>query len=174
MNMEMYVSGDFGHQAGVHNCTIIHPQSLKFWECDLHCDCTERERDILADCVCGGRRPWRILIKAQGNRERLKRIVMLRPCVCLCTSVPGCAHRMCIYLCWHSTVCIWALVLCVSQSTFMHLRLHMFLHMSILHMILHVFISRSEVVIKVWAVWKHLLQWSKNESKNLEGKFLVV
>ncbi len=104
MNMEMYVSGDFGQQAGVHNCTIIHPQSLKFWVWPpLWLFCLKKERET-ADCVhvCGGRRLWRILITAQGNRGRLKRIVMLCPCECLCTSVSVCTHRMCIYLCWHA------------------------------------------------------------------------
>lgn len=52
--------------------------------------------------VCGGCRPWRILITAQGNRGRLKRIAMLCPCVCLCTSVLVCTYSMCMYLCWYS------------------------------------------------------------------------
>lgn len=99
----------------------------------------ERERDARRLSVCGGRRVWRILIKAQGNRGRLKRIVMLCPCECLCTSEPLCTqfvhmltHRE--KLCGCPSVSMPGfLCICVCRFTFMHLCFHMFLHMSTLH-----------------------------------------
>lgn len=99
----------------------------------------ERERDARRLSVCGGRRVWRILIKAQGNRGRLKRIVMLCPCECLCTSEPLCTqfvhmltHRE--KLCGCPSVSMPGfLCICVCRFTFMHLCFHMFLHMATLH-----------------------------------------
>lgn len=99
----------------------------------------ERERDARRLSVCGGRRVWRILSKAQGNRGRLKRIVMLCPCECLCTSEPLCTqfvhmltHRE--KLCGCPSVSMPGfLCICVCRFTFMHLCFHMFLHMSTLH-----------------------------------------
>lgn len=95
--MEMCVSSDFGQQTQVHNCTMIHPQSLKFWECDLHSDhFAERERHLKTVCVWW---PWNEEDTAQGTRRRLKRIVMLCPCVCV--FVPLClfVHAVCAYIC---------------------------------------------------------------------------
>lgn len=162
MNMEIYVSGDFGQQAGLHNCTIICPQSLKFWECDLRCD-----RSALQN-VCG--RLWRILIKAQGNRGRLKRIVMLCPCVCLCTSVPVCTHSMCMYLCWHTgmyfcgcpSLCVYSMYLGTCASVYVSLPLCTSASICFcicpcclsLHMTLHVIILGSALTIKSCIVWK--------------------
>lgn len=99
----------------------------------------ERERDARRLSVCGGRRVWRILIKAQGNRGRLKRIVMLCPCECLCTSEPLCTQFVHVLphrekLCGCPSVSMPGfLCICVCLFTFMHLCFHMFLHMSTLH-----------------------------------------
>lgn len=99
----------------------------------------ERERDARRLSVCGGRRVWRILIKAQGNRGRLKRIVMLCPCECLCTSEPLCTQFVHVLthrekLCGCPSVSMPGfLCICVRRFTFMHLCFHMFLHMSTLH-----------------------------------------
>lgn len=99
----------------------------------------ERERDAHRLSVCGGRRVWRILIKAQGNRGRLKRIVMLCPCECLCTSEPLCTQFVHVLthrekLCGCPSVSMPGfLCICVHRFTFMHLCFHMFLHMSTLH-----------------------------------------
>lgn len=99
----------------------------------------ERERDARRLSVCGGRRVWRILIKAQGNRGRLKRIVMLCPCECLCTSEPLCTQFVHVLthrekLCGCPSVSMPGfLCICVCRFTFMHLCFHMFLHMSTLH-----------------------------------------
>lgn len=99
----------------------------------------ERERDARRLSVCGGRRVWRILIKAQGNRGRLKRIVMLCPCECLCTSEPLCTQFVHVLthrekLCGCPSVSMPGfLCICVHRFTFMHLCFHMFLHMSTLH-----------------------------------------
>lgn len=99
----------------------------------------ERERDAPRLSVCGGRRVWRILIKAQGNRGRLKRIVMLCPCECLCTSEPLCTQFVHVLthrekLCGCPSVSMPGfLCICVHRFTFMHLCFHMFLHMSTLH-----------------------------------------
>lgn len=99
----------------------------------------ERERDARRLSVCGGRRVWRILIKAQGNRGRLKRIVMLCPCECLCTSEPPCTQFVHVLthrekLCGCPSVSMPGfLCICVRRFTFMHLCFHMFLHMSTLH-----------------------------------------
>lgn len=99
----------------------------------------ERERDARRLSVCGGRRVWRILIKAQGNRGRLKRIVMLCPCECLCTSEPLCTQFVHVLphrekLCGCPSVSMPGfLCICVCRFTFMHLCFHMFLHMATLH-----------------------------------------
>lgn len=174
MNMEMYVSGDFDQQARVHNFTIIHPQRLKFWECDLQCNhfaWRERKRDARRLSVCGGRRVWRILSKAQGNRGRLKRIVMLCPCECLCTSEPLCTQFVHVLthrekLCGCPSVSMPGfLCICVCLFTFMHLCFHMFLHMSTLHFLC--------VWFKVTDDHKSLCSVEKMEIKNSAATFVV-
>ena len=83
MNMEMCICGDFGQQAGVHNCAIIHPQSLKFWECDLHCDrSAQRASERLADCVCVWW-PWTYPISVGKGETK-------EDCYAMPLSVPSC------------------------------------------------------------------------------------
>lgn len=131
----------------------------------------ERERDARRLSVCGGRRVWRILIKAQGNRGRLKRIVMLCPCECLCTSEPLCTqfvhmltHRE--KLCGCPSVSMPGFFcVCVHRFTFMHLCFHMFLHMSRLHFLCIRFKVRDD--------HKSLRSVEKIEIKNSAATFVV-
>lgn len=137
--------------SNMQGCIIVLSSTHKAWNF---------ESVTSAVYVYGGRGLWRTLIKAQGNRGRLKRIVMLCPCVCLCTSEPVCPHGMCVCLCWHAGIhscecpsvgvrVSGSLCICVCQVTFMHLCLHMFL--AYVHTaLLWVRLCTSLFLIKSW------------------------
>lgn len=163
MNMEMYVSGDFDQQARVHNFTIIHPQRLKFWECDLQCNHfawreREREREMLADCLCvavaecGGY--WSKLRATGGDLRGLLCYALVSAFVLLSL----CAHSLCtcchtgrnfvdvhLYPCPGSCASVYVgLLLCISASICFCI---------CPHCISCAYDSRSRMITKAYVVW---------------------